>query len=69
MIFRERSIVRRAGLTLLLALFVSSNTAAASEFDLREVSRKGRCAGLLGFLVCSVSAFLSVDEHDAGEVR
>ena len=38
--FRERSIMRRAGLTILLALFVSSNTAAASEFDLREFHGK-----------------------------
>ena len=40
MMFRERSIMRRAGLTILLALFVSSNTAAASEFDLREFHGK-----------------------------
>ena len=38
--FRERSIVRRAGLTILLALFVSNSTTAASEFDLREFHGK-----------------------------
>ena len=38
--FRERSIVRRAGLTILLALFVSNSTTAASKFDLREFHGK-----------------------------
>ena len=38
--FRQRSIVRRVGLTILLVLLISSNTTAASEFDLREFHGK-----------------------------
>lgn len=38
--FRQRSIVRRVGLTILLVLLINSNTTAASEFDLREFHGK-----------------------------